>query len=695
MALSSPHPSSSPPPGFTFSSTPPGPISSSSPLWSDGSTAIVSPNAELELSKSGPCLANEEFTRRLSELLSEVERRRNASSAGDFINTFQTTFDSRALSSTEETDAETEFSCDISPIVFNANAGFSSRIIHRASSYLCPSDHDSDSSPPRKRPKILTRTSTHTRLRTSLARTPASLRRAASLTSIPDDEVRIYPSFSPLTAPVSPNARSAILVPPNARGPNVNERMDVPIIAPPSPLPSLSTEAPVRVRIRRFVEREKALRREDGLVERKSKWGWECIGELREDVLTWFMEVLPSVDIGEGRRAASDTCTCVNSPASTCSISSSHTYASTSPTSSSSHASSSTTITATTTTTPDSRSHSHSDSDSDSHPDSQSRSHSPQTQTQTEPSTPHHTNLADQLLTSPETRFHAAYLFLRFFQLVGRAGARGEMEGERDSDDPSQVWAFGSELDDEGRRLVTWDVGLACLSISIKVCSPPPTPFPSLWLTQKRTVPPRLFGSPLTRIRTRVYGNGATAHRDVLGALQFRLGDTPQGLLGEMWEGVCALRGVVRGAWAGDKGEKEERGEGWNLVQRETWRVLCAAVLVLSHSLSLTPLPRSDMIRLKNAHRPHTHISLTPLPPPQTKNRPGRPQPPPIPPHRIRTPARPPHRARASVRRHRTVVHVRAVRCFEFEEMEEGEGSEGREGGAGCEERVGGAVGYG
>ncbi|KAG5717617.1 hypothetical protein E4T56_gene5455 [Termitomyces sp. T112] len=719
---------SSSPPVFTFSSTPPNPISSSSPSWSDGSTTTVSTTVELgvEPSDSAPCVPDEGFMCRLRELLGEVERRQNEDNvdkaacvdvdtrAGDdteFINTYQATFDLRALLSstsstgaevnteTDDTDFETDsFSCtgsidaeayaspftDLSPIVFapsqplsspllrihlpapaldeKAKAGFSSRIIHRASSYLCPrkcddfptdanSREETETEPPRKRSKILTRTSTHTHLRTNLARTPASLRRAASLRSIHDsndNKENVIP-----TAAASPSSPPTVLVPPNARmsvptpvitrtkNKRRNELIDVPIIAPPDSLPPLSTVSPARVRIQRLVERERGVRVEDGLegldmVE--TQWGWECVGEdLRDEVISWFMEVLPPPG-DEERKATrkyrceensedgSVTCTYTGSSvsssasrstststsvSSSCTSFSSTTSSSTktctgtiSPTSIQTTPSSLTSISLSSTLSPSSIaittttfSHPHSYSDST------STSHSRESQTQS----PCRTNLADQLLMSPETRFHAAYLFLRFFWLVGRSGV-GDGAAEKESGRGSrnereremERWAFGSELDEEGRRLVTWDVGVACLGISIKYHRDFLHPLLPVYAQEFMKIAPH---GPVG------YDDLETAHRDVLGALQFRLGDTPQGLLGEVWEGVPGLRRLLRrasnaGSKVGcgcsecgcgrrtgkDKCEKGEEGVEWNLVQRETWRVLCAAVIesdVLKYPLSL------------------------------------------------------------------------------------------------------------
>jgi hypothetical protein len=71
-------------------------------------------------------------------------------------------------------------------------------------------------------------------------------------------------------------------------------------------------------------------------------------------------------------------------------------------------------------------------------------------------------NLLDQLITSPETRFHAAYMFLRYFYLV-----RGE------SGSPLRVTqgnGAGRVLPSEdGFELVTWDIAVGCLALSVKV----------------------------------------------------------------------------------------------------------------------------------------------------------------------------------------------------------------------------------
>ncbi|KAG6805872.1 hypothetical protein H0H92_013661, partial [Tricholoma furcatifolium] len=146
-----------------------------------------------------------------------------------------------------------------------------------------------DSEPPLKRPKLLTRTYTHTTLRTRLAHAPASLRRAASL-----------------RAPASLSWDKENLAPRLPSSPALFKVVGVPIIAPPYPLPlggPTDREAQARARLRRFVKREKELRIVEGYMDGEGEvgWGWEVIGdELREEVVRWFLEVSRRVSLISG-----------------------------------------------------------------------------------------------------------------------------------------------------------------------------------------------------------------------------------------------------------------------------------------------------------------------------------------------------------------------------------------------------------
>ena len=80
-------------------------------------------------------------------------------------------------------------------------------------------------------------------------------------------------------------------------------------------------------------------------------------------------------------------------------------------------------------------------------------------------------DLMDQLKNSPETRFHAAWLFLRFFYLTmspdRHMGPRNDArELSRQSSLNSNTSASTNQ---EGRDLIIWDIAIACLALSVKV----------------------------------------------------------------------------------------------------------------------------------------------------------------------------------------------------------------------------------
>ncbi|KAF8057490.1 hypothetical protein FPV67DRAFT_566023 [Lyophyllum atratum] len=178
-------------------------------------------------------------------------------------------------------------------------------------------------------------------------------------------------------------------------------------------------------------------------------------------------------------------------------------------------------------------------------------------------------NLHDQLATSPVTRFHAAYLFLRFFHAVGRS--HRDRDAEEGEDEDAGKLVFRPELDEEGKVLVTWDIAVACLAISVKYHRDFLHPlFPVYAYEFQRLAPHGVIGFEDLEI----------AHRDVLSALKWRLGDTPQALLLELWEALPGLRRLFGrdGDREGDCDHDQELEPGWNCVQRETWRVLFAAV---------------------------------------------------------------------------------------------------------------------
>ena len=80
-------------------------------------------------------------------------------------------------------------------------------------------------------------------------------------------------------------------------------------------------------------------------------------------------------------------------------------------------------------------------------------------------------DLMDQLKNSPETRFHAAWLFLRFFYLTMSTDCNtGPRDNARYISRQSSLNSNTSaSTNQEGRDLVIWDIAIACLALSVKV----------------------------------------------------------------------------------------------------------------------------------------------------------------------------------------------------------------------------------
>ncbi|KAF5382838.1 hypothetical protein D9757_007331 [Collybiopsis confluens] len=162
-------------------------------------------------------------------------------------------------------------------------------------------------------------------------------------------------------------------------------------------------------------------------------------------------------------------------------------------------------------------------------------------------------NLSDQLLNSPETRFHAAYIFWRFFHLVF-----GSQDGKDMARPPTDFEKLSNSvlLELEGSEYVTWDLAVASLALSVKLH--------------------RDFLPPLLPVLAAHYENIAphemdyldleAAQRDILLGLSYSLGGTPQAILDDLWIALPSLRELL--SFAG----------GWDLVLQETWLVLFEAV---------------------------------------------------------------------------------------------------------------------
>ena len=165
-------------------------------------------------------------------------------------------------------------------------------------------------------------------------------------------------------------------------------------------------------------------------------------------------------------------------------------------------------------------------------------------------------DLYDLLSTSSETRFHASYLFMRYFIHV----AVPEVSQSKDED-----------LDFEA---IIWDLAVACLALSVKVCIARPP------CAQCRTC-----AYPLTQFHRDVlfpleiifaeefiglaphemeFDDLESAQRDVLDAVGYRVGSaTPGAFMDELWRALPTMR-LLLGF-----------DDGWEDVQRGAWAVLC------------------------------------------------------------------------------------------------------------------------
>ncbi len=80
-------------------------------------------------------------------------------------------------------------------------------------------------------------------------------------------------------------------------------------------------------------------------------------------------------------------------------------------------------------------------------------------------------NLLDQLQTSHETRFHACWMFLRFFFLT--TSRTSHLNTENQNIASLRTVSFDSQssttTEEQGHGLLVWDIAVACLSLSVKL----------------------------------------------------------------------------------------------------------------------------------------------------------------------------------------------------------------------------------
>ncbi|KAH7925982.1 hypothetical protein BV22DRAFT_393667 [Leucogyrophana mollusca] len=229
-------------------------------------------------------------------------------------------------------------------------------------------------------------------------------------------------------------------------------------------------------------------------------------------------------------------------------------------------------------------------------------------------------DLYDQLNTSPETRFHATYIFTRYFlKVVGGGlqydeGADFEDEGQvadfegslsrkcgdilsapvEDSDEVDQLDEDEEDEEDEegidadeggegadstpvmlrkkvthgeivwdmwqeGRETITWDIAVGCLALSVKLHRDFLPPLNPVYASDFLELAPHGMSSEDLEV----------TQRDILSAFSFCLGsNTPQSFLDELWTALPTLRKVVKSVTG-----------GWKVVQQEIWEKLFEALL--------------------------------------------------------------------------------------------------------------------
>ncbi|CAA7264492.1 unnamed protein product [Cyclocybe aegerita] len=436
------------------------------------------------------------------------------------------------------------------------------RVIKNAGSFI-PSSIAHDAEPLTKRQKTRNDAGAHARDRIYAQRS-ASLRRAESLKSVYDDGRQMTSAEEVPTVPATPVVEKTAQSPERHASSTHNALLPpVPIIAPPeghvASLP-LSPETLAKVRLRKFLEKEEAQRRREDLPCGESahppEWmledlidlelcedeadgrdeislEWERVlgvGQgMREEVIAWIIEVLP---IPLSRDAIEDKpsppkCTTPNETSSPAT---------------------STSTTATTTT---------------------------KTTAAVDTKFAHlGFNLFDQLKNSPQTRFHAAWMFLRYFYLT--MSPEVEPKESKSKDSLSRQSSLDSitttSTEREGRDLVVWDIAVGCLSLSVKV-------FRSFH---------RDFLNPLIPVYAHEYLSLSphnmshedleTTHRDILSALDYTLGVTPQLLMDELWFSLPSLQALL------------DFDGGWPSAMADAWRFLFDALKepdILKYPISL------------------------------------------------------------------------------------------------------------
>ncbi|TFK63164.1 hypothetical protein BDN72DRAFT_882234 [Pluteus cervinus] len=369
---------------------------------------------------------------------------------------------------------------------------------------------------------------------------PASLRRAESLKAPSGSDFAYAPTApaSPLL-PVEENDGNERALRRRIRCQDEDPMGPVPIIAPPADyiasLP-LSPASESKVRLRRLMEREDHSRTSDGLGSSYSQQdnalsstrSWERrlgIGKLtRKEILLWILEVLPVYMRKEHTSALASQSSTPNSESASVSAASPCTFTR-----------------------------------------SQSSSSSSSNATNPPRNIP---DLVDQLSSSPETRFHAVYMFLRYcFVIIGQndcdtANIPGSKSTKKYKGMDREV------LLEDGQKLLLWDIALGCLALSVKYHRDVLPPLSPVFAYEFQGLSP----AKLTQRDLEF------SQRSVFAAMSYTLGLTPQNYLDELWDALPALRELLN------------YSRGWDCVQRETWCLLYEALIepdVLRYPISL------------------------------------------------------------------------------------------------------------
>ncbi|KAF8151493.1 hypothetical protein B0H34DRAFT_130897 [Crassisporium funariophilum] len=419
------------------------------------------------------------------------------------------------------------------------------RVLKRPLSFTTNDQETLEAMKKRKKTQLVEPT-TNRRNRTFAARS-ASLRRADSLKSFTGVEAETPTQNGCVpTAPVTP-------VPPHSQR-RVNEDSagfsalpnPVPVIAPPdghiARLP-LTAETLAKVRLGKFLEREGRGREIDclpvGVCNGPPHWmldedseepdecdvdditdydavDWERVLGLprstREEIVNWILDVLPEKASRHGGTPPSS--------------------------STGSHSSRTTSATSTS-------------SIPEWHPSS---------------------NLLDQLQNSPQTRFHAAWMFLRYFYLTISPDTyanssflvRSRRRSSLDSNisDSSHASDVVRRMDIEGSHLVAWDVAVGCLALSVKVslrqfliiffmsldCD-------SIGQFHRDFLHPLLpvYAYEFILLASHRIDHEAleASQRDILCVFDYSLGVTPQPVMDELWLALGSLRDLLHfeGGW--------------------------------------------------------------------------------------------------------------------------------------------------